>query len=63
MAGLPKLYGLFLLNLPLTDDVVPVLSRLRQVGFLNVRGTKLTRRGVAALRKALPKCTIGTDWE
>ncbi|HEY7314651.1 MAG TPA: hypothetical protein VH643_35205, partial [Gemmataceae bacterium] len=63
LTGLPKLYGLFLLNLPLTDEAVPVLSRLRQVGFLNLRGTKLTRRGVAALQKALPKCNIGTDWD
>jgi hypothetical protein len=62
LAGLPKLYGLFLLDVPLTDDAEPALSRLRQVGFLNLRGTGLTRRGVAALRKALPRCNIGTDW-
>jgi hypothetical protein len=60
LVGLPNLYDLFLLDVALTDEAVPVLSRLRQVRFLNLCG-KLTRRGVATLRNSLPHCKISTD--
>jgi hypothetical protein len=45
----------------ITDASVPFLAKLEQIKSLDVRQTKLTELGLAALRQALPNCKI--EWD
>lgn len=61
LGNLKHLTNLFLEDNPITDDSVPLLSRLTSLIRLNVLGTKLTKDGVLRLQKALPNCSITSD--
>jgi serine/threonine protein kinase len=54
----PRLERLSLATSGLTDDSVSDLSRLDSLKELDLRGTKLSPAGIAALKKALPHCHI-----
>jgi len=41
-----------------TDEGLQELAKLKNLDELNLGGTKVTKAGVAALRKALPRCRI-----
>ena len=42
----------------ITDEGLQELAKLKNLRDLNLIGTKVTKAGVAALRKALPNCSI-----
>ncbi|MCH7871131.1 MAG: hypothetical protein IID33_05470 [Planctomycetes bacterium] len=43
---------------PITDADLEHLKTLKRLKLLDVRGTKVTRQGVEAIKRALPKCRI-----
>lgn len=61
LGNLKHLTNLSLEENPIADDSVPLLSRLTSLSQLDVRGTKLTKKGVLRLQKALPNCSITSD--
>jgi len=59
IAGLGALRRLVLWKCArITDDAVPVLSRMTALKWLDVEDTGLTSQGVERLRAALPGCTV-----
>jgi Leucine-rich repeat (LRR) protein len=61
VAGLSKIEWLDLQGCTrIGDDVVPVLARFRALQRVDLAGTRVTEKGVAALRRANPKCKILT---
>jgi hypothetical protein len=62
LAGYPKIFYLDLEDTQVTDACVPHVLKLKKLEFLDVRGTKLTAKGVAALDKGL-KGRIDSDYK
>ncbi|MDW7995999.1 MAG: leucine-rich repeat domain-containing protein [Gemmatales bacterium] len=59
LAALKNLTTLDLENTRITDAGLKELARLKSLAVLYVDGgTKVTQRGIAELRKALPRCAI-----
>jgi Leucine-rich repeat (LRR) protein len=59
LAGLTKIERLDLENCPrIGDDVIPLLASFRTLQRLNLAGTQVTEKGVAALKRASPNCKI-----
>jgi hypothetical protein len=59
LAGLSKIERLDLQGCTrIGDDVVPVLARFRALQRVDLAGTQVTDKGVAALRGVNPKCKI-----
>ena len=46
----------------ITDTDLEHLKSLEGLKHLDISGTKVTKEGVAALKKALPKCEITSDF-
>ena len=46
----------------LTDASVPFLQRMTSLRGLDLRGNKISDRGIDMLREALPQCQIVTGW-
>ena len=57
-ANHPGLRQLNLSNTPLTDAGLAKLAALTKLQTLNVRDSKVTRAGVEAFKKAVPKCLV-----
>jgi hypothetical protein len=55
---LPELRTLSLVNTNVDDTDVDALSALRNLRILALTGSRMTRRGVAMLARALPQCAI-----
>ncbi len=55
---LPRLQELDLEDRPITDAALVHLRGLASLRWLNLRGTRLTPRGVSDLQNALPLCQI-----
>jgi hypothetical protein len=47
-----------LTDAPITDAGLKELTKLKQLVLLGLVDTKVTKAGMAELRKALPKCRI-----
>jgi hypothetical protein len=60
IARLKHLQVLDLSSTRVTDAGIKELGGLKELRWLNLRTPRLTAKGVAALQKALPKCTILT---
>lgn len=60
LKGLPKLEELLIEYTPVTDAGLSHLHQLKQLKFICLTGTRVTAKGVADLRTALPNCQI--DW-
>lgn len=58
LGHLKRLQHLSLIDANLSDTGIRHLEGLTELQALNLTGTKVTAAGVAALQKALPKCTI-----
>lgn len=59
LAGLARIERLDLAGCQrIGDDVVPLLASFRTLQRVDLAGTQVTATGVAALRRANPKCTI-----
>jgi hypothetical protein len=58
LAPLKNLRGLDLPRTGVSDASVPTLAALGALRFLDVRESKITNKGVAELKKALPDCRI-----
>jgi internalin A len=59
LAGLSKLERIDLQGCArIGDDVVPVLAKFRALQHVDLAGTQVTDKGVAALRRANPKCKV-----
>jgi Leucine-rich repeat (LRR) protein len=56
--SLPHLTVFYLSGTPVSDEGLKRLHGLTNLRELDLRGTKVTAAGVAALRKALPRCKI-----
>jgi hypothetical protein len=61
IAEIRSLTTLYLNGLPVTDQGLKYLERLAMLQSVFLSQTKVTPAGVAALRKALPKCKI--EWD
>jgi len=53
-----QLRMLFLAGIKINDTDLKEVAKLKQLSFLNLEYTKVTKAGVAQLQKALPKCEI-----
>ncbi len=60
---LAKLQVLHLNANPITDADLEHLKLLASLKELNLSGTKVTKKGVATLKLALPKCRIESDFD
>jgi hypothetical protein len=60
LAELKHLQVLDLSHTRVTDVGLKELAGLKGLKWLNLRSTEVTARGVAALRKELPECTVTT---
>lgn len=58
LTPLKKLESLSLRGMPITDEAMNQLTRFRGLKHLDLRETKVTPAGVAALRKELPDCSV-----
>jgi hypothetical protein len=41
-----------------SDDVIQDLKKLRRLQRLNVKGTRITQKGIQMLKRALPKAEL-----
>lgn len=55
---LPGLHTLSLENQDISDTAIPVLSKLKNLEYLDVSNTHLTPDGIKTLQKALPDCVV-----
>ena len=60
--GLGRLVELRITGASVGDESVPVLSKLKNLQFLDVCETAISKAGVDALRKSLPATTIKDDY-
>jgi selenocysteine-specific translation elongation factor len=59
LKALAKLERLDLSNCKrLRDDVVPVLSSMKQLKAVDLKDSAVTEQGIAKLRAALPQCEV-----
>ena len=63
ISKLRKLTYLDLENNDITDADLEFLKSLKNLETLHIRQTKVTKQGVAALQKVLPKCYILSDFK
>jgi hypothetical protein len=62
LAGLPKLRILRLFNLPVTDAGILAIKDCKSVTWVEIKDCpKVTAKGIAALKKAMPKCAINRE--
>ena len=65
LAALPALSKLERLSLwkckRVEDDAIESIAGLKQLRWLDVKGTKLTAAGIARLRASLPQCRVEAD--
>ena len=59
---LTKLSWLTLVDNPITDADLEHLKSLKRLEKLDIRETKVTKVGVAALKQALPNCKVTSDF-
>ena len=57
-ADLEKVTELFLFNKKITDAGLKEVAKFKQLRFVNLEDTKVTKAGVDQLIKVLPKCRI-----
>ena len=60
---LEKVLGLSLRGEKISDESLKDLAKCKGFVFLDLKGTQVTKAGVAELQKALPKCKISHDFE
>ena len=60
-AELQNLAGLRLGGTKITDAGLGFLSKMQQLTYLDLTATQITKSDVAKLKKALPKCKIGSN--
>ena len=58
---LEKVAGLSFRGRNLSDESLKDLAKFKGFIFLDLKGTQVTKAGVAELQKALPKCNITSD--
>ncbi len=58
LRGVTKLW---LNHTPLTDDCVIFLTRLRELQFVDLRGTRVSESAVQRIQTSLPNCKVVTD--
>lgn len=56
-----KVAGLSFRGRNLSDESLKDLAKFKGFIFLDLKGTQVTKAGVAELQKALPKCNITSD--
>jgi len=59
---LAELKELELTDNPVTDAALEHVKLLGKLWLLDIRGTNVTKEGVLALKQALPKCEIKSDF-
>ena len=47
----------------ITDAGLRELAKIKQLKTLRLNNTKVTKTGVAQLKKALPKCSVSSSWD
>ncbi len=57
-ASLDDIIYMVLANAPITDASIKHLVEMKSLWGINLRGTRVSDKGVAALKKALPKASI-----
>ena len=57
-ADLGNVIELILADTQITDEGLKEMAKLQKLKMLRIRGTKVTKAGVAELKKALPNCQI-----
>ena len=60
---LEKVLGLSFRGRKISDESLKDLAKFKGFVFLDLKGTQVTKAGVAELQKALPKCKISHDFE
>ena len=63
LANLKKLKSLQLFLTPITDAGLKHLYGLKKLEMLDLRDTKVTPKGIAALQKALPNCKLESNFK
>jgi hypothetical protein len=58
LRALPRLEKLYLSGLGLTDAALPDLKGLTRLRELDLTGTRVSGKGAAELRQALPRCQV-----
>jgi hypothetical protein len=64
LAHLVESHDLKVLNLsnnPITDAAIPHIIAFKKLSYLNLKGTRITSRGLAVLTRELPQCQIVSD--
>ena len=60
-ADFAKVTSLFLAFTKITDDSLKEVAKMEKLEKLLLNDTKVTKAGVTELKKALPKCRIGSN--